>query len=168
MMLSAIDENRKEGHESSLTCIEPFEMPWLEQLSVKVIRDRVELLDVSIFKKLQSGDILFIDSSHIIRPEGDVLFEIFEILPNLASGVYIHFHDILTPYHYPENWLKEEYRFWNEQYLLEAFLTHNEHYEVIGGIRYLTDHFPAELMAKFPATAKNGSPSGSSFWIRKR
>jgi hypothetical protein len=47
-------------------CIEPYEMPWLEKLKVNVIREKVE--DLDFFNILEKDDILFIDSSHIIRP----------------------------------------------------------------------------------------------------
>ena len=75
-------------------CIEPYEMPWLEEIDISVIREKVENVDLSFFSSLKDGDILFIDSSHVIRPEGDVIFEYLEILPNLNKGVIVHVHDI--------------------------------------------------------------------------
>ena len=83
-------------------CIEPYEMPWLEQLGVTVVRKKVEDVDDSVFTALRPNDILFIDSSHIIRPEGDVLREFLEILPSLAPGVIVHVHDIFTPRERPD------------------------------------------------------------------
>lgn len=49
-------------------CIEPYEMPWLEKIGVEVLRKKVEDMDISFFGQLEAGDILFIDSSHMIRP----------------------------------------------------------------------------------------------------
>ena len=81
-------------------CIEPYEMPWLEDSGVTTVRERVENVDPAIFAALEDGDILFIDSSHMIRPQGDVLFEL-SLLPTLAPGVIVHVHDIFTPRDYP-------------------------------------------------------------------
>jgi hypothetical protein len=118
-------------------CIEPYEMKWLESSSVELIREKVELLDVSIFQDLSDGDILFIDSSHVIRPQGDVLFEYLDILPILKSGVIVHIHDIFSPKNYPASWLIEDARLWNEQYLFEAFMTQNKNWKVLGALNYL-------------------------------
>jgi predicted O-methyltransferase YrrM len=99
-------------------CIEPYEAQWLEKLGVTTIREPVEQLDKSLFRRLEKNDILFIDSSHMIRPQGDVLFEYLEILPILQPGVLIHIHDIFTPKDYLEEWICQEVRFWNEHNLL--------------------------------------------------
>ena len=112
-------------------CVEPYEVPWLEQVGVEVARKRVQDLPVSLFQELKADDILFIDSSHMIRPQGDVLFEILEVLPSLKPGVLVHFHDIFTPRDYPDAWVFDLRRFWNEQYLLEAYLSENPRYEVL-------------------------------------
>jgi hypothetical protein len=67
-------------------CIEPYEMPWLEKTGVQVIRQLVEDVPSDLFKTLRENDILFIDSSHMVRPQGDVLFEFLELLPTLNKG----------------------------------------------------------------------------------
>ena len=82
-------------------------MPWLKDIGVELIRKKVENIDLDFFQKLEENDILFIDSSHIIRPQGDVLYEFLEILPSLKKGVYIHIHDIFTPRDYPNHWLMD-------------------------------------------------------------
>lgn len=107
-------------------CIEPYEMPWLEQLGVEVMREKVEDVPIQFFAELEANDILFIDSSHVIRPQGDVLFEYLQVLPSLQVGVIAHIHDIFSPRDYLEQWVQAEVKFWNEQYLLEAFLTLNQ------------------------------------------
>ena len=120
--VEAIQKNKSEGYPTTLTCIEPFEFSWLEELpDVKVIRERVENIPIDYFSALEAGDILFIDSSHIIRPGNDVLFEYLHILQALQKGVMVHIHDIFSPKHYPRAWMVEQQLFWNEQYLLEAF-----------------------------------------------
>ena len=66
-----------------------------------------------------------------------MLFEILEILPSLKKGVYVHVHDIFSPYDYPRKWVLENVWFWNEQYLLEAFLTNNNQWEIVGSLYYM-------------------------------
>jgi len=167
----AIIENNKENQsvQTQLTCIEPYEMPWLSQIDVNLIREKVEDIGTEFFKQLETGDILFIDSSHMIRPQGDVIYEVLEILPQLNSGVLIHFHDIFSPLNYPEKWLKEEFRLWNEQYLIEAFLSHNSEFEIIVAMSYLTQHCNDKMHSAFPVFKKqnpNGMPG--SLWLKKR
>jgi hypothetical protein len=146
-------------------CIEPYEMPWLEQLDVRVIRQRVEEVDQTEFDRLRKNDILFIDSSHIIRPQGDVLKEFLEILPRLAPGVIVHVHDIFSPHDYPMAWL-EQPRFWNEQYLLEAFLTHNAEWEVLLAANQLKHEAYDELKRVCPHLHQAREPG--SFYLRRK
>ena len=76
---------------------------------LQIIRQQVEKSSINWGKDLQRNDLLFIDSSHIIRPQGDVLFEYLEIIPELSKGVLVHVHDIFTPYDYPNEWIKKIY-----------------------------------------------------------
>ena len=107
MALNAVDKNRAEdqNYQCEHFCIEPYEMAWLETKNVTVKRSKVEDIDISFFQQLEANDVLFIDSSHIICPQGDVLFEYLEILPVLNPGVIIHIHDIFTPKDYPDQWI---------------------------------------------------------------
>ena len=150
---------------SNHICIEPYEMPWLEKLNVKVIRKKVEEIDLGFFGQLESNDILFIDSSHMIRPQGDVLFEFLEILPALKPGVLVHIHDIFTPRDYPQEWIVDKHCMWNEQYLLEAFLSFNQQFRILGAVNFLKHNYPQELGAKCPNTAKIPDDEPGSFWM---
>ena len=98
LALLAIDANRREDatYDCRITCIEPFEQPWLESLGVEVIREPVENCPDDIIQSLEENDIFFIDSSHVIRPQGDVLHLYQTLLPQLAPGVLIHAHDVFT------------------------------------------------------------------------
>jgi hypothetical protein len=147
-------------------CIEPYESPSLEQGAVSVVRRRVEELDVGFFAELEAGDVLFIDSSHVIRPDGDVLFEYLELLPTLRTGVIVHVHDVFSPRNYPKQWLMEKVLFWNEQYLLEAFLTHNRSFAIIGSLNYLKHHHFESLKAVAPSLTADREPG--SFYLEKR
>ncbi|HVW97747.1 MAG TPA: class I SAM-dependent methyltransferase [Mucilaginibacter sp.] len=146
--------------------IEPYEQPWLEKLDVGVIRKRVETIDTAFFEQLEANDILFIDSTHMIRPQGDVLFEYLEILPVLKPGVIIQIHDIHLPKDYLSDWIYE-HRFWNEQYLLEAFLTYNSKFKIIGALNYLTHHHYDEFAAKNPVFRTQPGREPGAFWMIK-
>lgn len=147
-------------------CIEPYEMPWLESTGVRVIRERVEDVDRSLFLSLEAGDVLFIDSSHVIRPQGDVLVAYLEILPMLREGVIVHVHDIFSPRDYPRAWVVDEIRLWNEQYLLEAFLSHNHEWEVIGALNLLKNRHYDALRSVAPFLTPDRQPG--SFYMRRR
>jgi len=163
----AIRKNREEdaNYHCEHICIEPYEMPWLEKLNIRIIRERVENVDKEIFKSLGNNNILFIDSSHVIRPQGDVLYEYLELLPTLNQGVIVHVHDIFSPKDYLQEWIIGEVRFWNEQYLLEAFLTSNSEWKIIGAINFLHhNHFKA-LKDKCPRLKPEHEPG--SFYMQK-
>jgi hypothetical protein len=148
-------------------CIEPYEHAWLKECNVKVTRSLVENVDKELFCTLGKNDILFIDSSHVIRPQGDVLFEYLEILPILKPGVLVHIHDIFTPKDYPDEWVKSA-TLWNEQYLLEAFLCGNKDYEIIGATNFLMHHYYEQFSSKCPVLKMQGNKGPGSFWIRKK
>jgi len=166
----AIEANRRTdpAYTCQHICIEPYEMPWLEGIGVEIIRERVELCAPGIFSGLTGNDILFIDSSHVIRPFGDVLKEFHEIVPTVAPGVIVHVHDIHTPRDYPTRWLREERRLWNEQYLLESFLAFNSSFEILAMVNWLKhNHFGAlsnacGFLDEYPACEPG------SFWFRRK
>jgi hypothetical protein len=166
----AIRANRSEdpGYECRHVCIEPFEHPWLAELDIELVRTPIERCEPALFGDLSAGDILFIDSSHVIRPQGDVVFEYLELLPSLPKNVFVHIHDIFTPRDYLESWVIDRVLFWNEQYLVEAFLSFNSSFEVIGAVNYLKRHYPDELKAAFPVLARQfEAREPGSLWLRK-
>ncbi|MDB0049429.1 class I SAM-dependent methyltransferase [Candidatus Pelagibacter sp.] len=163
--LEAIKKNKLENNYSTeLICVEPYENNWLENLGIEIMRKKIEDVDLDLCKRLEANDILFIDSSHIIRPQGDILKEFLEILPLLKPGVIIHIHDIYTPRNYPERWLKKENRFYNEQYLLEAMLDNSKRYSVLLALNFLkNDHFD-KLKICCPYLKEDTEPG--SFYLR--
>jgi len=164
---AAIRKNLEENAHSKCRhlCIEPYEAPWLENTGVEVLRQRVEYVDKELFLGLGEDDLLFIDSSHVIRPQGDVVTEYLEILPTLRSGVVVHIHDVFTPRDYLEEWVIKSVLLWNEQYLLEAFLSNNAEWTVISALNYLKHrHFDALKMV-CPYLSPDREPG--SFYIRK-
>lgn len=164
--LKAIEQNILEDIQTELICIEPFEMPILNQeKNITLVRKPVEEVGLELFQSLGENDILFIDSSHIIRPGNDLLHIYFEIFPILKKGVIIHIHDIFSPRHYPKEWLTEKMRFWNEQYLLEAFLHNNHDYQVLFTANHLVKNHYAEAKKVLIHLQPNSEPS--SFWMQK-
>jgi len=93
-------------------------------------KSKVQNVDIKNFTTLRKGDILFVDSSHVSKKGSDLHFILFEALPQLASGVIIHFHDVFQNFEYPQAWLDEGI-FWNEQYILRAFLQNNNAYSIL-------------------------------------
>jgi Methyltransferase domain len=151
MAKSALDRNRAEGYVSEHICIEPYPPSWLEKVKLgNLIQEPVEKVDISVFEKLEANDILFIDSSHVLRTGGDVQFEYLELLPRLKPGVFVHIHDVFLPFEYPISWVREKKWFWTEQYLLQAFLAFNSEFEVVLALSYLHAHHRARRWQKSP------------------
>jgi len=165
MAWAATKKNAAEGHPCEQICVEPYMQPWLEKTGLQVIRKRVEDLDLSMFDTLERGDILFIDSSHIIRPQGDVLFEFQQLIPRVKPGVIIHVHDIFSPKDYLDDWIKDKRLMWNEQYLLESFLAFNSEYRVLCALNFLTHHHRDALAAACPVFAEQKHREPGAFWM---
>ena len=148
--MEAIKKNECENIKTSIKCIEPYENSWLEKLNLEILREPLEKTKLNWGEELSENDIFFLDSSHIIRPDGDVLKFYLEILPKLKSGVIIHIHDVFTPKNYLPNWTFDKIRLWNEQYLLEGILANSNRYEILLALNYLKhNHYE---------TFKNSSP----------
>jgi Methyltransferase domain len=153
---------------SALVCIEPFPREFLRQRFPglhSLIEKKVEDVDLDFFSQLGPGDILFIDSSHTVKIGGDVNYLFLEVLPRLKPGVIVHVHDIFLPFDYRRDWVMEEFRFWTEQYLLQAFLTFNSEFEVLMANSYLGHYHKEDLETTFPNSPWWG---GGSFWMRRR
>jgi hypothetical protein len=153
---------------SALICIEPFPPDFLRDGFPglhSLIQKKVEHIDIGFFSQLDSGDILFIDSSHTVKIGGDVNYLFLEVLPRLKPGVIVHVHDIFLPFDYRRDWVMDQLRFWTEQYLLQAFLSFNSEFEVLMANAYLLHRYREELNAAF---TKSPRLRGGSFWMRRR
>jgi hypothetical protein len=131
----------------------------------KILPNFVQDVDIELFESLSRNDILFIDSTHVVKTGSDVLYHIQNILPRLKAGVIIHFHDIFYPFEYPEKWVMEENRSWNEIYFLQSFLMDNEKYEILFFNDYMAKIHGDRIDREIPRFSE--TPSGS-FWLRKR
>ncbi len=131
--------------------------------SSKVIEQEVQQIPLEIFELLEAGDILFIDSSHVVKTGSDVNYILFEILPRLKSGVLIHFHDIFYPFDYPKEVVYTGIQ-WNEGFFLRAFLMYNNEFEIKLFSNYLYHHH-IEVYDKMPLCHKN---TGGNLWLTKK
>lgn len=140
--------------------IEPYRSKVLAHLAnrVHVIATPLQDVPLSTFTTLRRNDILFIDSSHVMRPYGDVVYEFLFILPLLQPGVIVHVHDIFLPDDYPEQWMQEQ-RSYTEQWLLAAFLHGNADWKVLW-----SSHFMGSRHGKLVGEDMQG---GTSFWMQK-
>jgi hypothetical protein len=157
------------GQACELTAVEPYPSTVLKTglpgLS-KLIKAKVQDLPLRVFEALGENDILFIDSSHVLKIGSDVQFEYLDIFPSLKKGVLIHLHDIFLPAEYPQEWVLKKYKFWNEQYLLQAFLAFNRSFEVLWAASYMHLNHPDRLEEAFNSYRRDQRWPGS-FWIRK-
>ena len=160
------------GNAIQLEFIEPYPERLFKLLSaadknqVRIHVQGLQTVDLSTFSSLKNQDILFIDSSHVAKVGSDLLYLFFEILPVLAPGVYIHFHDIFNNFEYPENHFTKYKGFgWNENYFLRAFLMNNPQYEVVLFTNYLDLKYSAQILHWMPDYPLR---TGGQFWIRKR
>lgn len=161
----AMQKNKK----GKIIAIEPYPKDVLKKLAaknkVRLINKKIEELDVSFFKQLNQGDVLFIDTSHVIKCGNDVHFLYLKVLPQVPKGTFIHIHDIRFPEEYPREWLLKNKHFWNEQYLLHMFLCFNESFEVVFPSNYMKIKYPNKCKNIFELEDKSGWPG--SFWFKR-
>lgn len=139
-------------YKPEIFCIEPYPNNYLSSLAlegkIQLLRQELQEMDVQRILDLKSRDLLFVDSTHAIGPDTDVNRIIFDVLPCLKQGVYVHFHDIYFPYDYQRSILRNELFFQNESNLLLAFLTHNPKYKILASLSML--HYAApQILAKY-------------------
>ena len=155
----------RDNGSGSITVVDPFiddsfqrELP-----GVEIIKKPVQEMGTEFFEGLRENDVLFIDSTHICKTYSDVNYLILEVLPRLGPGVLVHFHDIQLPKPYPLEWMEKYKLFFNEQYVLQAFLYKNSDFEIVAALKYMGAKHPDLLRAVHDSEP----PGGGSFWIRK-
>lgn len=180
----AILANQKDdsGYACDLTCIEPYPSAALRAGFpglTRLIDKRVEEVPLSMFEGLGAGDILFIDSSHVVKAGSDAQYEFLEVLPRVGVGALVHVHDIFFPFDYPKDWVMREHRFWNEQYQLQSFLMFNSAFEVMWCGTAVQHAAGADLSAAFPSMTRERAKTGgkwqtgsvcvcpASFWMKR-
>lgn len=174
VIAGALSRNAEERKEAEYIIIDPYPMAILSKglpCLTKLLEKRVELMEVEFFHRLEANDVLFVDSGHVVRMGGDVNFLILEVLPCLAPGVIIHFHDVSLPYEYAKAYATTpSFRmFWTEAYLLQAFLSCNPRFEILLAVEYLMKERIEAFRSAFPYydPSVHKAISGS-FWIRRK
>jgi hypothetical protein len=169
LIAQAVRANGAEGSPCDYIAIEPYPntvlrtgIPGLARL----LPTEVQQVPVATLTDLREDDLLFIDSSHVLRIGSDVQYEFLEILPRLRKGVLVHLHDVFLPAEYPREWVVRQRRFWNEQYLLQAFLAFNDAFEVVWAGSYMHLRHPDVLEQAFRSYRRERSWPGS-FWMRR-
>lgn len=166
-MLDALD--RFGLDDVALTCIDPDPARLRGALRPDDV-NRIEIVEAPIqtvgherFAALEAGDILFVDSTHVLKTGSDVHRELFSILPMLAPGVFVHVHDIQYPFEYPDQWIFEENFSWNEIYAIRAFLMYNSRFEIVFWGSCLASENRGLIAQTCPDFLKN---TGGSLWLR--
>ena len=142
-----------------------------DKKSCQIVDRPVQEVEIDFFSRLEAGDLLFIDSSHVGKVCSDVGYIINTILPALNRGVFVHFHDIPWPFEYPEAWFRQG-RVWNEAYMIRSFLQYNETFEIMYFNSLMERKYPDLLKEKMPMVLKapfsQTTLGNSSLWLEKR
>jgi hypothetical protein len=171
----AAARNVSEGHPLAITCIEPYPFEKLHTISnIDIIAKQVQDVELSLFGALQKDDVLFIDSSHVLKIDGDVPFLYLEVLPALSAGVVVHIHDVPFPYNIPyppQLWVfgQEWPMLWNEAMVVQAFLSFNTKFQVIMStplIRYYDEDFLRKSIPIYESVDQNPY-TFSSLWLKR-
>lgn len=174
----ALERNRSEGSPCEMAAIDPYARERVGRLEgLEIVRREVQDVEPAFFGRLEAGDVLFIDSTHVVKVDGDVPHLYLEVLPRVAPGVVIHSHDIHFPYNVPHP--AREYVFdakwpmlWTEAMLLQAFLAFNPEFEVdlsIGLLRHHREAVLAEVMPGYtPLASGDYDTHAGSLWYRRK
>jgi hypothetical protein len=173
--MEMIDINEKYfGFKTHQVFIEPYadrifldQLERCRELRYLMIEQPVQKVSPELFGTLEANDVLFIDSTHVAKTGSDLNYLLFEVLPELKSGVIIHFHDIFYPFEYPEHWIFQHRIFWNELYLLRAFLMNNQRFEILAFNTYL-QHINRDWFAENMPFCLKGEGDDGSIWLRKK
>ena len=153
---------------TDVTLIEPYPKRFLRLVSqhpggYRLIAEPVQQADPNALASLSAGDVLVIDSSHVVKTGSDVNFLVFQVLPHLPVGVYVHVHDVFYPFEYPAEWVRQG-KFWSEAYLLRAFLQYNSAFRIAVMNHGVAARSPELLKELMPLCLRN---TGGSLWIHR-
>ena len=164
----ALEDNAAGGARAVHEVVDPFPSPLLAhaRTPVAVRTESAAETEPEAFSRLADGDVLFVDTTHVVRPGGEVVRVVLEVLPTLASGVRVHFHDIFTPFPYPRLLYERYHAHWQEQYLVQAFLAYNPGFSVELSNHALWRLHRERVQPRFPGLRPGIEPS--ALWIVKR
>jgi hypothetical protein len=166
VLAQAARRNAEDGAPPRLVTIDPYPSPLIEPLETELHAVRGSEVPLSAFEALEAGDVLFCDTTHTVKLGSEVNYLILEVVPRLAPGVLVHFHDIFLPWEYPRKWPLESRWYWSEQYLLQAFLAFNPAFEIVFSSQLVTRSDPDRVAGLVPGFVP-GASVAASFWIRR-
>jgi hypothetical protein len=153
--------------QTKIVSLDPYPRAVIDPLCDDIIREPLEDADLSVFGKLASGDILFVDGSHHCCMNSDVAVFFLDVLPRLKAGVFVQFHDIFLPYDYPLEWKC----YYSEQYLLAVYiLAESNKFDIILPNAFITNdaELSSILASLWDATNTRELTQGLSFWIQTK
>ncbi len=158
---------KEQNLQTKIISIDPNPRCSIEFPNINHIVKPLQEIDISIVQNLKPNDILFIDSSHRILPNSDMMILFLEVLPYLRSGVIVHFHDIYLPYDYPQELCD---RFYSEQYGLAILLQENsKRYKILMPVYFISrDKIISGIFEHFyrECNIQQLQTDGGSFWIQ--
>ncbi len=170
---AALARSAADGSPATLTCIEPFRWHGLQALNgpgleVEVVQSMVQDVDLTVFESLERDDVLFIDSTHVVKSGSDTSFLFLEVLPRLKPGVIVHVHDIPLPFEFVDpDVIMREHMFWNEVAILRAFLMFNSEFTIRLASFWMAHYHPEYLRRAVPSLLREGVIAPSSIWIQR-
>lgn len=157
------------GLRTRIISIDPHPRAVIDKICDEVVRKKLEDCDLELFAGLGAEDVLFVDNSHRSFQNSDVTVVFTEILPVLQSGCIYGIHDIFLPNDYPVDWLE---RFYNEQYLLMAYLLGGAGGDEIVCPVHFIQLNPELVEIVSPVIAhpnlEGALPIGGGFWMRRK
>ncbi len=138
-----------------------------ENEHVEIIEQKIQEIDPKIFLSLNEGDFLLIDTSHVSKSGSDVNHIYFNILPIIKKGVFVHIHDIFYPFEYPDKWVIDEKRSWNELYLLRALLSYSNAFEIAYFNTYIENKNLDFVKTEMPLLSKRNDNVCGGIWIKR-
>lgn len=168
--------NRADGSPAQMSCVDPYPFEHLRTVEgLQIIAKQVQDAELALFEQLEDGDVLVIDSTHIVTIDSDVAYLFMEVLPRLKKGVTVHVHDIPYPYNVP--WPEDAYMFdrdwpwyFNEPMVLQAFLTYNDHFKITQSVpmlRHFDEPFVRNTIAGYDRILAGDVFPPCSVWIQR-
>ena len=165
VLRTAAEWNARDGRPAEVEAVDAGPRPDIG--GVRLSRRGAEDLPLDRYLELEDGDVLFVDSSHVVRVGSEVNRLVLDVLPRLRPGVVVHFHDVFLPYEYPRAFQQQE-MFLSEQYLVHAFLIGNRDYEVVFAAHAASREQRDRVAAVVPSLRARADHHPAAFWIRNR
>jgi hypothetical protein len=152
------------GYHPEVVCVEPYPTAWVREADraglIRLVAEKAQTVPLEVLTDLGEDGLLFIDSTHTVKPGSEVNRLILEVLPRLRPGSWVHFHDIYFPYDYQRGLLDDELFFSNETALLHAFLIGNESYAIRNSLSMLHHADPDRLKRSLPHYRPSANDQG--------